>query len=84
MSDNTDNSNPALNDTERNPQETKYFDLHGQVLAISTESGKYRSNALSRFLLLIFPPSTVTVRMFSTRALTVVFPVQTQRPSSNT
>ena len=28
MSDNTDNSNPALNDAERNPQETKYFDLH--------------------------------------------------------
>jgi predicted Zn-dependent protease len=28
MSDNTDNSNPAVNDAERNPQETKYFDLH--------------------------------------------------------
>jgi hypothetical protein len=28
MSDNTDNSNPAVNDAERNQQETKYFDLH--------------------------------------------------------
>ena len=28
MSDNSDNSNPALNEAERNPKETKYFDLH--------------------------------------------------------
>jgi hypothetical protein len=28
MSDNTDNSNSAFNDAERNPPEIKYFDLH--------------------------------------------------------
>ena len=28
MSDNSDISNPALNEAERNPPETKYFDLH--------------------------------------------------------